>query len=97
MSKTLHWIAAFLAAHPILDDVLAVAAWSAGAALAADVLLPIVTVIKLPPEYAFAGPILNSAAYGLVRILQDRAAAARAKAAADAAAGAGTQQETKAP
>lgn len=63
-------IKAFLAAHPELVKTLKVGLWSTASAAMATLIIPLVSAVQLPPEYAFAGAIINTLAVALKKSIE---------------------------
>ncbi len=63
-------IKAFLAAHPELIKTIKVGLWSTASAAMASLIMPLVSQIHLPAEYAFAGAIINTLAVALKKLIE---------------------------
>jgi hypothetical protein len=63
-------IKAFIASHPELVKTVKVGLWTTLSALVASLIVPLVSAIKLPPEYVFAGAIINTLAVALKKAIE---------------------------
>ena len=63
-------IKAYLSAHPEIVKTIKVGLWSTASAAMASLIMPLISQIHLPVEYAFAGAIINTLAVALKKLIE---------------------------